>query len=173
MEDIISIIDKIIEEHKIILADAKKMETAVNDAQSIMALEISKETFIPGRLDHHSDLIKLEEIRIKVEEGLKAHFNREETGLLIAFQKHGEKRLVDALQTLLLEHQEIRSRFDHQRVEIEELIHGKLSRHVWEGRANELRGHIAQTNKLLAAHANYEQEMLFNLRDELDKTKKS
>jgi hypothetical protein len=86
MADILAIIDKVIAEHKILLADFQTLEKVGNDAGALITMEKSKDVFKPGVLSPRDGLLKLKEMRDKVTAGLEAHFNREETALLDAFQ---------------------------------------------------------------------------------------
>ena len=102
-----------------------------------------------------------------IDKGLQAHFNREETGLLAAFEKHGGRKLVTALNSLLLEHKDLRSRLAHAKDHIAELMSGGLARQRWEASANDMRAHLSHTRKLLEAHAAIENELLVELRRHL------
>ena len=50
MLDIIGIIDKIIEEHKVLLTQAAQLEIITNDAGAMMAMNKSTEVFMPGQV---------------------------------------------------------------------------------------------------------------------------
>jgi len=167
MENAIALIDQIIEEHKTIMQRVQTLEQVANDAQAIVGLEKAKEAFMPGRLEEKQSLQKLQELLETIDQGLQAHFNREETGLLTAFEKHGDKKLASALRSLLLEHEDLRNRFSHSREHVAELAGGGSSRHMWEASAHDMRAHISHTRKLLEAHAEIEQELLHALRSEL------
>jgi regulator of sigma D len=172
VEETIALIDKIIGEHKIITQRVQTLEQVANDAEAMVGLEKAKEAFMPGRFEQKQGLQKLQELLDTIEQGLQAHFNREETALLTAFEKHGDKELVSTLRSLLLEHEGLRNRFAHSRKHITELTSGGLSRHVWEASAHDMRAHISHTRKLLEAHAEIEQELLQELRSELIRREK-
>lgn len=167
MEDAIATIDQIIEEHRVILEKAQELEQVANDAEAMLALYKAGEVFMPGTLDQSEGLRKLRGLHVTVEEGLVGHFNREETRLLAAFQRHGDKRLVSALETLLLDHKGVRDRLDEEKRRLAEITEGQLSRHLWEAKAHDLRVHLNHTRKLLETHAQKEQELLHKLRKEL------
>jgi len=167
MEEALALIEKIIEEHKMIKQGAQNLEQAANDAEAIADLEKAKDAFMPGRLGQGGGLRKLQEMLETIDKGLQAHFDREETGLVAAFEKHGSKELVSALRSLLLEHEDLRNRLAHSKEHIAELITGGLSRHLWEASAHDMRAHISHTRKLLEAHAEIEQELLHKLRAQL------
>lgn len=171
MPEIVALIDTIIEEHKVIFERLQTLEQVANDVQGIVALEKAKDTFVPGRFDQGKSLKKMQDLLEKTSQGLEAHFNREEKGLLSAVEKHGDKRLTSALHTLLLEHKDLRNRFTQSKNHITELTSQRLSRHVWDATADDMRAHISHTRKLLEAHAEIEMELLKGLRAELTGTK--
>ncbi|MFA5317055.1 MAG: hemerythrin domain-containing protein [Dehalococcoidales bacterium] len=167
MEKALAIIEQIIEEHKTFLKSFEAIERVANDNEALRGFERAQETFVPGRLDQKAVLNKLKEMVEMVSQGLGAHFEREETALLAAFKDSGDEELVAALNTLLLEHKDLRYRLDHTGEHITRLAGGELSRQHWEATAHDMRAHITQTRKLLAAHAGVEQEMMLNLRRRL------
>ncbi len=162
--EVVSLIDQLIREHQQIFASAQ----AINDAAAMLELDKAKDKFVPGRLvDHQQGLQKLAESLQLINTGLEAHFKREETSLLVAFEKHGGKTLVSALQSLLLEHDNLRERFVHAKKKVAELTGGEMSRHTWEASAHDMRAHLTHTLKLLTTHAHAEQELFHKLRAEL------
>ncbi|MFC2062861.1 hypothetical protein ACFLS8_02830 [Chloroflexota bacterium] len=167
MEEVLALIDKIIAEHKLIIEKAQSLEQIANDTEAMAALEKAKDTFIPGRFEQKEELQGFREILEAMDQGVKAHFKREETGLLAAFEKHGGKELLAALRALLLEHAELRERLAHSKKHVAELIDGGLSQHLWQASAHDMRAHISHTRKLLAGHAENEQKLLRKLRDRL------
>lgn len=169
MKEVSALIDKIIEEHKTIFQRVQVLEQVANDAEAVAGLEKAKEAFMPGRFEQKQELEKLQELLETVEQGLEAHFNREETGLLAAFEKHGDKKLASAFHSLLLEHEDLRHRFAQSREHVAELAGSGLSSHIWGARAHDMRAYISHTRKLLEAHAEIEQELLRTLRNELMK----
>jgi iron-sulfur cluster repair protein YtfE (RIC family) len=171
MEEITALIDKIIDEHKVMIKEAQSIEQVANDASVLVALEEAKDNFVPGRFDQKQSLQKLQESLEKIDKGLQEHFNREETGLLAAFEKHGDRRLVTTLNSLLLEHTDLRNRLAHSKDHVAELVSGKLARHQWEASANDMRAHLSHTWKLLEAHAAIENELLMELRQHLSEAK--
>ncbi len=169
MEETLALIEKIVEEHKSIMQGVQTLEQAASDAEAIVGLEKAKETFMPGRLEQEQGLKKLQASLEAIDQGLRAHFDREETGLMGVFEKHGNKELASALRSLLLEHEDLRNRLAHSKKHVAELVSGGLSRHLWEASAHDMRAHISHTRKLLEAHAEIEQELFHKLRTELTK----
>lgn len=173
MEETIALIDKIIEEHKIISQRVKTLERVVNDVSALLGLDIAREDFVPGRLgDQKQGLQNWQKSLEIIDQGIQAHFNREETGLLTAFEKHGGKMLASALSVLLSEHKELRDRLAKLKKDIAELAVGDLSREVWGGMVWGTRNYLAHTRKLFDVHAQSEQELLRMLRRKLMKAQK-
>ena len=172
MENTVAVIDNLIAEHNMIIKDTQSMEQLANDASILTDLEEAKETFVPGRFDQKHSLLKLQELLETIEKGLQQHFNREETVLLAAVENHGDRKLVTALNSLLLEHKDLRNRLTHSREHIAELVSGGLARHRWEASANDMRAHLSHTRKLLEAHAAIENELFVELRRHLKREKK-
>ena len=171
MEDVVAIIDRIIEEHKVILSRTRSLEKVANDAGALQAIDQSKDTFMPGRHDNIQALKELEELRAKTEEGLIAHFDFEETKLLQAFQKYGDEKLLEALKTLLVEHKEVRQYLKDLKAEVESLTTGQLSSHLWGAKAYDMRAHITRIHKVIETHARNEQVLFQKLRGELAEQK--
>lgn len=169
MEEIIALIDKIIAEHRTIFQRLQTLEQAANDAEAIVGLDKAKEAFVPGRFEQKQGLEKLQKLLETIDQGLRAHFDREEGALLSAVKKHADKRLASALHSLLLEHEDLRDRLTRSREYADELTSGGLSRHLWEASAHDMRAYINYTRKLFKAHAEMEQELLRTLRSEFSR----
>ena len=164
MKRTLALIEQVIEEHKTIF---QRLDQVINDAEALRSFEKAKEVFMPGRLDQKVGLDKLEELVNLVDEGLKAHFDREETAVLATFEEQGDKELASAFHSLLLEHKDLRNRLTHTKNHVTQLTTGKLSRSHWEATAHDMRAHISHTRKLLEAHAGVEQKLLLSLRRSL------
>lgn len=167
MEEIVALIDKILNEHKVIIEKVQSLEEFANDAVILVELKEAKETFMPGRFDQKQSLQKFQGSLEMIDKGLRAHFNREETGLLAAFEKHGDRKLVTTLNSLLLEHEDLRNHMTHCKEHVAELMGERLSRHVWEAKAHDMRAHITNTRRLLETHANLEMNLFTTLRHKL------
>ena len=168
MKEALTLIDQLIEEHKVILQRAQTVERIVNDLDAISEMHKAKEDFVPGRLgDQKQGLQSLQESLKTIDNGLQAHFDREERGLLTVFEEHGGGMLAAALHILLLEHKEIKDRIAESKEEVDELASGKLSREVGEGKAWGMRVYISHTLKLLGVHTESEEELFQKLRAEL------
>jgi len=172
MEEMVALIDRLIKEHKVIAERVQSLEQIANDASLMSDLEEAKDTFVPGRFDQKQSLQKLQESLETIDKGLEAHFNHEETGLLAAFEKHGDRKLVKALNSLLLEHEDLRARLSHAKGHVADLVSGGLARHQWEASANDMRAHLSHTRKLLEAHAAIENELFVDVRQHLKRNKR-
>ena len=170
MEGALALIEKIIEEHKQIMQGIQDIEQGVNDATALLKLDSAKEDFVPGRLEDQKQTLRKWQYSLeKIDEGLKAHFNFEETSLLTAFEKDGNRMFSSALRSLLDEHKGLTNRLAKLKGDITELADADLPREVWEGKAWGIRAYMTHTWKLLEAHAQSEHELLTKLRDELRK----
>jgi len=167
VDETIALIDKIIEEHRVAFKRFRNLEEIVGDIGAIDGMEEAKEAFMPGRFDQKEGLKKLQESLETIDQGLQAHFNREETALLAAFEKHGDRKLVSALNALILQHEDLRNRLAHSKKHVAELVGGGLTHQKWEASAHDMRAHISHTRKLLEAHAAGEQPLLVELRRQL------
>ncbi len=168
MDEALVLIEKIIEEHKQIIERVRALERVTNDASALVGLDRAGEDFIPGRLgDQKQGLQSWQESLEIIDRGIQAHFNREETNLLTAFEKHGGRMLASALRALLTEHEELRNRLAKLRKDVAELAVGGSSRGVWEGKAWGVRSYLAHTRKLFEVHARSEQWLLRRLRSQL------
>lgn len=172
MKEVIALIDRLIEEHRTIGQRMKKLEKVVNDAEALAGLEKAKEAFMPGRFEQLQGLKELQELVQTTEEGLLAHFDREETALLSAVEKYGGKEIASALHTLLNEHKDLVNRMAQAKKQVEELMIQGLARHSWEAKAHDMRAYISHTRKLIEKHASNEQELFYKLRTELTKQQK-
>ena len=170
MEEVIALIDRIIEEHKTIFQNFQTLEQVTNDATAIIGLGNAKEEFMPGRFERKQGLEELEKLLDKTDEGIQAHFKREERALLNAFEKHGDRKLASALNSLLSEHQNLIDRLAHSKRDVAKLTSGELSREMWEATGYDMRAYLSHTRRLLETHARTEQELLNTLRSELTGT---
>lgn len=167
MKRTLALIEQIIEEHKTFLERLETLYQVANDAEALSGFEQTREAFMPGRLDQKEGLSKLEGLINIIDQGLRAHFDREETAVLAAFEEQKDSELTSDFQSLLLEHKDLRNRLEHTKKSVSQLTSGGLSRHLWQATAHDMRAHISHTQKLLAAHAGFEQELLQALRKQL------
>lgn len=168
MEDILALVDEAIEEHQKIFRCVVDSQTIADDVCASLWLEQAKEHVMPGRLEDQSQgLRKLQDSMDTLEKRLEEHFQREEKALLAAFKRLGNKALASALHALLTEHKEIRHRINRLKKDVAELLSERSSRHIWQGKVWGLRAYMRHTAKLLEAHAESEQELLLQAKEEL------
>jgi len=170
MDEDVALIGQIIGEHKLIIQKVRTLEGVTNDLSAMLELEKAEEDFVLGRFsDQRQALQSWQEAIEAVDQGLQAHFEREETGVLTIFEKHGGGMLASALHILLHEHEELKNRIAKLKKDAAELATGELSREVWEGKVWGIRSYIGRTRKLIEAHARSEMELLQTLRSRLQR----
>ena len=169
MEDALATIERVIAEHKTIGQGFDNLERMANDAEAMTGFEEAKKAFMPGRLDQKKGLQELDDTLKKIEDGLLKHFQFEETSLPSVVDQHGDEELKSSLQSIFLEHIDLRNRLSRSRKHAGELVAGGMARHHWEANAHDMRAYITHTRKLLEAHAEIEQELLHKLQSRLKK----
>ncbi len=173
-DEVVALIDRLIEEHKIINRDMASLESVVNDAGAIMSFDKAKDIYLPGRSGAKDDLEKLDKLLDTIDQGLRAHFDREEKGLHTAFDKLGTTETAKAFHTLVLEHNGLRDRLDeHENIRNNlfkslkgsaEPDHGVLTRQQWEATAHDMRAYMLHSRKLLQEHTLREHGLFTDLR---------
>src|SRR3989304_687894 len=164
MNDTLQLINQLIAEHKVMNERAESIEKVANDASLLSDLKEAKETFVPGRLDQGQGVRKLQEMLGSIHVWLDKHFNREETAMLTEVERTGDRKLINALKSLLDEHVGLRDRVTKSMGLVGELAGGTLARHRWNSSANDIRAHINHTRKLLESHAGKENGLFTELR---------
>ena len=167
MDRTLDLIGQVLEEHKLIIKNVRNLEQVTNDAAALLGLESAKEQFVPGRFDQGQTLQKLQEWLETIDKGIQAHFGREETALLAAFEEHGGKELASELHSLLREHENLRNRLARSREQVAELSSGGLSIQLWEASANDMRAYISHTRLFFEKHAGLERKLLQRVRSKL------
>ena len=168
MEDILALVDESIEEHQKIFRCVVDSQAIADDVCASLWLEQAKEHVMPGRLEDQSQgLRKLQETVETLEKRHEEHFKQEEKALLTALKRQGNKALASALHALLTEHKEIRHRINKLKKDVAELLSERSSRHIGQGKVWGIRAYMRHTAKLLEAHAESEQELLLQAKEEL------
>ncbi len=163
-DELVAAIDRILAEHKTIMREFQTVDRVANDSEALAKINKAKDAFMPGGLNGKNAITQLQQVFNELYQGLRAHFNFEETELLKALQKIGDPDLVKALHDLLLEHHDLRDRLAQAQQDIERLRSGGLDRQVWEASGYDMRAHLTHTHKLLQAHADLEQDLLLGLK---------
>ncbi len=172
MKETIALIDQILDEHNRIHRDLHRLERVSSDVDALTELESdkTKSYFVVRTADgREQGLQQWQEALEAIDEGLRAHFQREETLLAEAFQKHGNRELVLALDNVLHEHDELRDRVAKLRKDAADLVAGGLRVEVWEANGWGMRVNIDRIRALIESHAGSEQRLLNTLRTELQK----
>ena len=61
-DEVVALIDKLIEEHRIINQNLESLESVVNDAGAILSFDKARETYMPGRASSREDMEKLDKL---------------------------------------------------------------------------------------------------------------
>ncbi|MEE8418610.1 MAG: hypothetical protein V3S02_00695 [Dehalococcoidales bacterium] len=174
-DEVVALIDRLIEEHRIINLDLATLENVVNDAGAILNFEKAKDIFIPGRPGAKDDLESLDKLLDTIDKGLRAHFEREERGLQTAFDKLGTVEMAKGFHTLVQEHDALRDRLsEHEKIKnnlfkslkrSDEPDHGTMTRQQWEATAHDMRAYILHSRKLVQEHTGREHGLFTGLRE--------
>ena len=172
MKETLALIDQILDEHNRINQDLHSLERVSSDMDALVELDSdkTKDYFVARRRDDKGKgLYQWQDALEAIDEGLRTHFQREETLLSEAFRKHGNRELVSALDTLLREHDDLRDRVAKLRKDAADLAAGGLRVEVWEANGWGMRVNIDRIRALIESHASSEQRLLSKLRSELQK----
>jgi hypothetical protein len=165
MEEAIALIEQIIEEHRQIIRGLQALERVTNDADALKVLDKAQGDFVPGRLgDHQPGLQSWRDSLEVTDQGMRAHFNREEISLLPVIENHGSETQVSSWRAWLSEHEELRNHLAVLKKELAELTAEHLSRKVWEERAWGIRVYMSQTHRLFHKHTRGEQKLLLSIK---------
>jgi hemerythrin-like domain-containing protein len=170
VDSTVELIDRLIEEHKIITRRADSLEKVVNDAGLLSGLKETRAAFTPDELTPGENLKKLDEMLAAIESRLERHFKTEETVLKPAVARYGNEKLVNALNALLFEHSDLRDRMLHSRERVDELRGGNLDPARRDASARDFGVYLNHSRKLLETHAARENHFFNELRRHLKKT---
>lgn len=172
MKETLALIDQILDEHNRIHRDLHSLERVSSDLDALVELDSDRtRSYFVVRTPNGREegLQQWQDALEAIDEGLRAHFQREETLLSQAFQKHGNRELVSALDTLLHEHDDLRDRVAKLRKDAADLVAGGLRIEIWEANGWGMRVNIDRIRALIESHASSEQRLLNTLRSELEK----
>jgi len=167
MEDALTLIEQLIEEHKTIMERIQSFEQIANDAEALAGFDKAKDTFMPGRLDGKQGLEEFVQLLNTISEGVDAHFIREESNLVYVFQEQGNKEMSEEFHSLILEHEDLRDRLAKTKEEIDKLLNGQLPSQIWQASAQDLRAYVTHMKQLFEIHAGTEQKLFYRLQSEL------
>lgn len=175
-DEVVALIDKLIEEHRIINQNLESLESVVNDAGAILSFDKARETYMPGRASSREDMEKLDKLLDVIDEGLRGHFNREEQGLHQAFDTLGTKDMSEAFHSLVLQHNDLRERLsEHENMrnslfdalKSSEEGRSSMTRQQWEAKANDMRAYIIRSRKMVHEHTVSETRLFHSLKETL------
>ena len=164
MTDILPLIDRLIEEHKVLGEKAKTMETALNDKRLISDISQAGDTIIPGKTDQSERLKALEEMLKSIVDMIEKHFHYEETVLLQAIESHGDAELVKSLNKLLAEHADLQERLTGAKNRVIELTKGNLHRAAFDISQLEMLTSLNYTRAVFQKHATRENKLFSQIR---------
>jgi iron-sulfur cluster repair protein YtfE (RIC family) len=169
MEEALKLVDELITEHKVIKQKTQFAENTLSDSSLLKDIEKARDTFISGKPDWSQNLQKLWEMLQSIDSSLEKHFYREETILMPAVVRLNDQTLLDALETMLFEHNDLRDRMAHSQRRVFELVSGTLAPNLWEVTYKDVQVYLTHTWKLLTTHAENENHYLDDLRKKLKK----
>lgn len=161
----VTLIDELLEEHKVILKDLEGLSQVCSDANVLKELSTADKDFSPGRLNRSESLKRVQESLAGCEQGLAVHFEREETALLEIFKRHGDEKQMSDFRTMLRQHAEITDRMAHSKKQADRLISGEISGGHWNAAANDMLTYMNKTRKLIEEHASGERQLFRTLRN--------
>jgi len=173
MSETLALVEQILDEHKQIHGSFEKLGNIGSDAAAAAELgtEKTKDYFVPKSLDDkgegHKRWMGLLEA---IEDGLKAHFEREETALAAAFKREGTQELADALDKLLAEHKTINEHVDKLKKNAADVASGGEKIEVWEGSGWGMKTNVETLRDEIMAHADRERVLLGKMKDHLQKS---
>ncbi len=109
MEDSLTVINRLIEQHQAIRGHLKLVGDSISDAEAVASLEATQDDWIPGRPGILAEKQKkLQQMLRSLDEGLKNHF---------AFEEEALPPLLGELfmRALILDHQQINKEIDEAR----------------------------------------------------------
>lgn len=168
MEDTLSLIDQVIDDHKYKMHGIQVTDNAANDIVALFELYKPVEGGTPlSSSDYRQHMSELQSSLDRVEELLHKHFEREEKVLKTAYEVKPEKAISSAISLLMDEHDEIKRHVQREKNNIAEIIAGGLSNNEVRGKSYMVRAYLRHTMKLIEAHIQTEEKLLKSLREEL------
>lgn len=165
-----AIVEQILDEHKQIHADFKTLGQVSGDVEAAARLESdqNKGLFVPRSLDDRGQgLARWKDQLQAIDEGLKAHFHKEETALTQAFEREGTPELAQALRELLAEHDEINKHVAKLLKDADDIASGGAKIEVWEGQGWGMKVNIERLQKQIGEHAERERVLLGRMKAHL------
>jgi len=173
MSETLALVEQILDEHKQISGSFEKLGSISSDAAAAAELgsQKTKDYFVPKSLDDKGEGIHRWKAMLEaIEEGLKSHFEREETALAAAFRREGTPDLADALDKLLAEHATINQHIAKLLKDADDIASGGKMIEVWEGSGWGMKTNVDKLRDEIMAHAERETVLLGRMKDHLQKS---
>jgi len=154
MLDKLAIINRVIAEHQTIGQHVKLVGDSVSDEEALKSLEGTRADWIPGRLEAVSEKQKrLQQTMNALDEGLRRHF---------AFEEKALPPLLGELlmQSLILEHREIKEKIDEAKSTAADTKLEGLSRDELLSEEAHMQHIVANIGHLVEEHAAREEAVL-------------
>ena len=154
MLDKLAIINRVIAEHQTIGQHVKLVGDSVSDEEALKSLEGARSDWIPGRLETVSEKQKrLQQTMNALDEGLRRHF---------AFEEKALPPLLGELlmQSLILEHREIKEKIDEAKSTAADTKLEGLSRDELLSEEAHMQHMVANIGHLVEEHAAREEAVL-------------
>ena len=154
MLDKLAIINRVIAEHQTIGQHVKLVGDSVSDEEALKSLEGTRSDWIPGRLEAVSEKQKrLQQTMNALDEGLRRHF---------AFEEKALPPLLGELliQSLILEHREIKEKIDEAKSTAADTKLEGLSRDELLSEEAHMQHIVANIGHLVEEHAAREEAVL-------------
>lgn len=165
--ELLKLIDELIAEHKDVKEQTHLMENVSSDIVLLSELKKAGQTHISDKIDETKNLEKLEEMLVAIDIWVKRHFSREEYILTMKIKDRVNGKIIESLNSLMFEHSDLRSRLEHSKIRVNELISGYLEPNVWEATAKDITAYLNHTCKLLETHAEMENKLFLQIRKTL------
>ena len=165
MLDKLAIVDRVIAEHQTIGQNIKLVGDSVSDEEALKSLEGARADWIPGRLEAVSEKQKrLQQTMNALDEGLRRHF---------AFEEKALPPLLGELlmQSLILEHREIKGKIDEAKSIAADTELEELSRDELLSEETHMQHMVTHIRQLVEEHAAKEEAVLAMVQRALEEGK--
>ncbi|MBI4285274.1 MAG: hemerythrin domain-containing protein [Chloroflexi bacterium] len=165
----LSVVDRIIKEHQLIMQDMQQLARRADDDHIVKNMNEAGAVLTPALLDDKPGLARLSGSLEALARELHQHFKFEETGLLYAIRQYGDRKLNAAFGELFVEHESLRNRFTRAKSEVSELLASDLPAEACAAKVKSAAEQLSYACQLIEKHARSEHELLKVLRSRLAK----
>lgn len=163
--EILTVIQRVIDQHKVLRQNLESVDQVANDKEALGSISSASSSL---QADEPEGVAKLQALFSRLDHGMRAHFDFEETELVAAFHSLGQPELDKALHDLLMAHRDIRDRLAQGQQDIENLSKAVREHRAWETSGYDMRTHLVYTHKMIEKHAQNEEIMLDGLKKKLE-----